>query len=429
MALMTGYDLFYLALAPIAGPLLAYKAAVRGKYRESVPAMFGRLLAAEDQPFWSRGCVWVHAVSFGEVVAAKAMLPLLRQKFNIPILLTTVTETGQAQARTAVPALADAARYYPADFSWIVRRFVDVYKPRVVMLMETELWPNSLRAFSDAGARVFVANGKISANSFTNYRRLRPLLREPLSRVNAWCMQTERDAERVRALCGAAAPVFATGNCKFDVPFPDVSPERAAELRRMCGLEEGRPVVVVGSTHPGEEEFVLGGVRRFPPSCADAVTLLVPRHPERFGAVWKAIVDSGISAFRLSDGLRAGGEKPRLVLVDKMGLLAQLYAIADVAVVAGSFVSGIGGHNLLEAAYHGVPVIRGPHMEQQPDMVRILDAADAAICSEGAALGETIVRLLDDASARREIGRRGREAVLANRGAAVRNMEIIERYL
>ena len=177
---MTRYDLLYLALAPVAAPVLAWRSVTRGKYRESFPGMFGRHIADEDPAVWRDGCVWVHAVSYGETVAAKAMLPLLRERFKpLPILLTTVTETGQELARSLVPTHADAARYYPADFSGIVRRFVQTHKPRIYIPMETEIWPNALINIGDFGAKIFMLNGRLATGLAPQLQAVRILFPRP----------------------------------------------------------------------------------------------------------------------------------------------------------------------------------------------------------------------------------------------------------
>lgn len=416
----------------MAGPLLLYKALRRGKYHQSAPAMFGKQLHMENPGQWRRGCVWVHAVSVGEVVAARAILPLLREKFQtLPILLTTVTETGQAQANSLPAGLTDAVRYYPVDFSWIVRKFASVYKPRVFIPMETELWPNALRIFADYGASIFVLNGKISDNSYRNYSRLAWAFRGPLSGVSAFCMQTHIDAERMGVLCGSPDKVFVTGNCKFDVPAAEVSESLKEELRRLCGVNPGDQVIVAGSTHPGEEEIVLDAFRKVSGRHPQALLLLAPRHPERFAHVWEIVRGFGLSAQRLSDrtSCDGGGGAPRVILIDRMGILSRLYAVAQMAVVAGSFVEGIGGHNILEAAAHGVPVIYGPHMEKQPDMARLLDEKNGGTAVQADGLAECLCALLSEPALAAEKGERGRQAVMQNQGAARKNIEIISRFL
>lgn len=427
---MNRFDLLYLLAAPVGAPYLLYKRIRHGKYRESIPAMFGRHLHREEDAAWVEGCVWVHAVSVGEVMAAKAMLPMIRQRFSdLPVLVTTVTETGQAQARSLIPDLADAVRYYPADFSWVVRRFASFYKPRVLFLMETELWPNALHILAESGTKLFVLNGKISENSFRNYSRMKRLLVPAISRVTAFCMQTEQDARRAGGLIGDRSRVFVTGNCKFDVPMATLSNLRSAQLKSTLAVPAGASVVVAGSTHAGEEELVLDAFNRILGRDPAAFLLLAPRHPERFEQVWKLIAERGLAARRLSDGAKTTEQPARILLVDKMGLLSELYGIASVAVVCGSFVPGIGGHNLLEAAVHGVPVIYGPHMQSQPDMVRIVNDENGGIQTDASGLRDAISNVLDDPGSAAEKGKLAREAVLANRGAARRNIEIVSEFL
>lgn len=393
--------------------------------------MLGRKLEQEDPAVWKEGSVWVHAVSVGEVIAAQAMLPLLKERFpNLPLLLTTHTETGQAQARRLHANGADEVRYYPADLSWVVRRFARTYRPRLFIPMETELWPNALNIFHEMGTKTFVLNGKISERSFRSYSRLKPVFRHPLSRISAFCVQTEADKERIESLTDRASPVVVTGNCKFDVPAPEVSSARLAELRRLVGVGLDQPVVVVGSTHPGEEEIVLQAWQRVAGEIPGATMLLVPRHPERFDGVWDHISRSGFAARRLSNGSMSGDGPASIILIDQMGLLSELYALSTASVVAGSFVEGIGGHNLMEAAIHGVPVVYGPHMRQQPDMKRILspeNGGTVAVTAEE--LAEALLLLLSDRQEGLRRGMLGRTAFERNRGAAQRNMEVINSYL
>lgn len=427
---MRKYDLAYLTLAPVVAGFISYKRWRHGKYRECTPAMLGRRLAEEDPQFWSNGSIWVHAVSVGETIAARAMLPLLRESYpDLRILLTTHTETGQAQARKFEGELVDAVRYYPFDFSWVVRQFIDTYQPRLFLPMETELWPNALLSFREAGIPSIVLNGKISESSFRSYQRLRGLLKPAFHSVSAWCVQTEADARRVSTLTGHEADVHVTGNCKFDSPLPVVDEQTRRALKDELQLTEGYQLVVVGSTHAGEEEFILESWEQVLRHHPEALMLLVPRHPERFDEVWQKFKTYGLSSERLSNRERQGSGNTTVVLVDKMGILASLYALADVAVVAGSFVPGIGGHNLLEAAGHGVPVIYGPHMKKQPDMVRILTPDNGGtVASTPAELADSMSELLSNKNRATELGERGRLAFLQHRGAAARNMEIIRRH-
>lgn len=428
---MNYYDMAYLAASPLAAPVLAWRRLRHGKYRESMPGMFGRQLDGENPARWQQGSVWVHAVSVGEVIATRPVLPLLRERFpGLPLLLTTVTETGQAQAKRLGPDGPDEVRYFPADFSWVVDRFARVYRPRIFVTMETEFWPNAMNRFRGHGARLFVFNGKLSERSCRRYQRFSWAFREPLSGVSAFCMQTADDAARLRGL-GIVEPdrIRVTGNCKFDADIPRLTPAGRTELLAQLGLRDGRQVVVFGSTHPGEEEVAMKAMDEVWRASPDAAMILVPRHPERFAEVWGALQRSGIAARRLSTDDGTGDGEPRVVLVDKMGLLVSLYGVSTVSVVAGSLVPGIGGHNLLEAAAQGVPVIHGPYMHSQPEILRAMDAAGASVMVEPENLGTELAALIVDETRRAELGRRGLEAVEANRGAARRCLEVMEEYL
>lgn len=427
------FDLAYMAVFPVAAGAVLYKMRRHGKYRESAPGLIGRQLRDDaDASMFDRGCVWVHAVSVGEVMAAKAMLPLLRRQYNnIPILITTHTETGQAAARNLPEGMVDAVRYFPLDFSWLMRRAVATWKPRVFVLMETELWPNALQIISESGAPVFTLNGKISEKSFRSYKRLGGLIRKPLSCVTAFCTQTEGDADRIAALLGRDDNVHVTGNCKFDIPIPTLDDAEKTALADELGLPWPARFIVAGSTHAGEEEIML---RAYADVSAQDThpqpqLVIVPRHPERFEEVWHLLQKSNIPSRRVSDNATSGHGEPQVHLIDKMGVLTRLYSLAEIAIVAGSFVPGIGGHNLLEPAAHSVPVVYGPYMKSQPDMVRIMNDSQAGTQIDGADLGAALTTLLQNKATAQQKGHQGRAAFVANQGSAERNMEVIQRYL
>ena len=438
MKLPNGYDLAYLTIFPVAAAAVKYRMARHGKYRESAPLLLGRDLstaaAAEEQrTLWKNGSIWVHAVSVGEVGAARAMLPLLRERFpELPILLTTHTETGQAAARALPAGLTDAVRYFPVDFSWLMQRAVSVYQPRIFIPMETELWPNALDIISSSGAKIFTLNGKISERSFRSYQRIRALIRRPLSRITAFCAQTAADANRISALTGRTDNVHVTGNCKFDIEIPLLDCEAKADLAAELGLPWPTQLVVAGSTHKGEELITINSFQTILAAHPECHLALVPRHPERFSEVWSDLLSADVNAVRVSDQARTQPEnsaQPNVHLVDRMGVLTRLYGLADVAIVAGSFVSGIGGHNLLEPAAHGVPVVYGPDMKGQPDMLRIMRDSGAGTQVAPGELAKVVDQLLSNPELARQKGIAGQNAYRANRGSARRNMEVLELYL
>jgi 3-deoxy-D-manno-octulosonic-acid transferase len=242
-------------------------------------------------------------------------------------------------------------------------------------------------------------------------------------------VQTSGDAKRIAALLGGKANIHVTGNCKFDVEIPPLDEEQRQALAGKLGLPWPARIIVAGSTHPGEEEIMLRALAQLSAAQPDLNLALVPRHPERFAEVWELVLKSGLGGRRTSDGATAGPQPARVHLVDQMGVLTQLYGLAEVAVVAGSFVPGIGGHNILEPAAHGVPVVYGPYMKSQPDMVRIMAEwdADGQVTAEG--LVKALGVLLDLPAMAAERGESARAAYLANRGAAARSMQVIEQYL
>jgi len=443
---MNRYDAIYLAWTPVTVPYFLFKYLFRGKYHESYPAMRGRRLPSPalspetnrvggrnaDGP--ARGAsgnggpvVWVHAVSVGEVVAARCVIPYLREALpGMRLFVSTITETGQATARQTLASEADEIFYYPLDFSWHVNRFLDVYRPNAFVMLETELWPNMLTLAGGRGVKIFLLNGRLSDRSYPWYRRFRFLFREPLSRLRACAVQTETDAQRLRALCGPDTPIEVTGNCKFDTPAALLSGADKAALREKCGLSDGRFVVVAGSTHPGEEEIVLTAWDRAAREFPNATLIVAPRHPERFDEAARIVARHSLTVSRSSQTDKP--RDPQVFLLDEMGVLARLYAIASVAIVCGSFVP-IGGHNILEPAAHGVPVVYGPHMRKQMEMARIINADRGGVQVAPDGLSGALLSLMRDETLRARMGEAARQAVEANRGSARRSVEFILPFL
>ncbi|HUT24157.1 MAG TPA: 3-deoxy-D-manno-octulosonic acid transferase [Sumerlaeia bacterium] len=427
--MLTRFDLVYYLAAPIALPYFAYRAVRRGKYRESARGMLGLGLPDRDHRHrYRNGSIWIHAVSVGETVAAKSIAPHAAEIApGLPLVATTITETGQAHARKILTEAAEVS-YFPVDLSWNVRRFLRCFKPRVFIMMETELWPNFLTLAAKGGAEIFMVNGKLSEKSFRGYRRGRAGLRPAFNAIRAFCMQTEADAERMRELCGRPGDVYVTGNCKFDVPFAVLSPEAAEGVRRQYGIGPPRPCVVVGSTHPGEEEIVLDAFAEARRTIPDLQMILSPRHPERFQEV-ATLCRKHKAGFEVSRATAPRVESPDVLVLDTMGELARVYGLGDVAVVAGSFVP-IGGHNLLEAAAHAVPVVVGPHMRAQKEIDRLFVGGESGcVRCDATTLAATLVNLFRDPARRREIGAQARQTAEKNQGSAPASVEVIKRYL
>jgi 3-deoxy-D-manno-octulosonic-acid transferase len=367
---------------------------------------------------------WVHAVSVGEVVAAVPLVQALRARWPAAdIVVSTVTATGQQVARARL-AEAAAMITFPLDFGGAMRRAVRRVGPGCFISLETELWPNLLRVLRQAGVPAVLANGRISDRSFRRYRLVRALFRRVLADVALFCMQSEEDARRIIGLGAPPERVLVTGNLKMEAPSGDAGAERL--WRRLLHLGES-PVVVAGSTHRGEEALVLDAFLGLRPAVDGLRLVLAPRHPERLDEVEALARSRGLEVVRRSR-VSPGNGAP-VILLDTMGELASLYAVADVIFVGGSLVP-IGGHNVVEPALHAKPVVFGPHMTNFRDAAALLLRADAAVqVADGPALGAALARLLADAPGRQTLGRAAWSAVRAHQGACTRTIAALERVL
>src|SRR5512137_864889 len=347
----TAISLFLVGMAPrIAADLL-----LRGKYRRGIGERFGAVTPWEGRA----APLWLHAVSVGEVMAAAPLARLLAARYpEVPLLASTTTETGRAVAEQRIPAARFV--FFPLDFGWSVRRALRRLRPRVVLLTETELWPNFLAACDAEGIPAVVINGRISPRSFPRYRLIRPWFRRVLRHVRLFCMQSAADAERILALGAPVDRVTVTGNLKYDLPALEHTVDRGA-IRAGLALPAGCHLVVAGSIHRGEDEPVIEAFKAAASSRSDLCLLLAPRHPERLDEVERAAARAGLACVRRS---RLPGTVPTpggAILLDTMGELARLYAVASVVFIGGSLIPH-GGQNILEPAAYGCPVLHGPHM-------------------------------------------------------------------
>ncbi|MDX1606374.1 MAG: lipid IV(A) 3-deoxy-D-manno-octulosonic acid transferase [Candidatus Competibacterales bacterium] len=372
------------------------------------------------------GCLWVHAVSLGETRAALPLVRALRERYpQRPLLITTMTPTGSQQVRAA---LGDSVHhcYLPYDLPGAVMRFLYRTRPQIGVVMETELWPNLFHACASAGIPLVLANARLSERSARGYARIGPLTRRTLDCLTLIAAQSEADAARFRRFGVSDARLRVTGNLKYDLNLPSGLERQGRELRReLFGM---RPVWIAASTHAGEDEQVLAAFAGLRTEFPDLVLLLVPRHPERFTDVATLCREQGWRVVRRS-AQRPCEPRDDVFLGDSMGELLLFYAAADVAFVGGSLVP-TGGHNVIEPALLGVPVVFGPHMFNFTEAGQYLLRAGAAWQVDAApALSRTTGRLLRDAILRREAGSRARRAVAANSGALARLFECVETLL
>ena len=416
--------LLYLAAVYLAAPVISAMLAVRGLRDRSYWHNFGQRFGFG--PPLTSAPIWVHAVSVGEVQAAAPLVLALRQRYpRIPVLVTTFTPTGAARAAALLRGAAEV-RFLPFDLPGSVRRFLERTGPRLAVIVETELWPNLYRQCRLRRVPLVIASARLSRRSTDRYRRLGALFKETVAGAVVVAAQGEGDAERFRALGAPAERTHVTGNLKFDLTLPPDIAERGKALREQYAPRHA--AWVAGSTHGGvEEEAVLAAHRRIDAVHSGALLVLAPRHPNRFGEVASWLERQGIAFTRRSQSPAAGaaGAGPRVLLLDTLGELVYFYAAVDVAFVGGS-LAPIGGHNLLEPAALGLPVLTGPHNSNGEDVARLLlDCGAAEIVRDSAELGSRVAGLLSDPTRRAEMGQRGRAAVDRNRGALQKLMTLI----
>ena len=368
-------------------------------------------------PVLSQPCIWVHAVSVGEVQAAAALVNSLRERYpDIPLVVTTFTPTGAARARALFKDRAQV-RYLPFDLPGAVRRFFNRIQPRIAVIFETELWPNLYHECGRQRVPLVLASARLSARSVDRYRRLGALFRETLAQGVVVAAQGEADATRFRALGSDPGNTHVTGNLKFDFSVPADIGERGRALRSYYA--SGRPVWVAGSTHGGgEEEALIEAQKLVRGRHPGALLVMAPRHPNRFGEVASQLVSRGVRFMRRSQVPAAGAiAEAEILLLDSLGELLDFYAGSDVAFVGGSLVP-IGGHNLLEPAALGLPILTGPNTSNSAEVARLLIERGAAqVVHNPQELADKVAALLADPNARELMGAQGRAFVDANKGA------------
>jgi 3-deoxy-D-manno-octulosonic-acid transferase len=424
------YSVATLLALVVLSPYLLYQAIRHNKYVGSLGQRLGYLpvsfnLDAEES-------IWVHAVSVGEVLAVRPVVSGLRARHpGLRVFLSTTTLSGQNVARRSVPD-ADAVFYLPFDWTFTIRRTLDVVKPKLFIMVETEIWPNLLRECRRRGIRTALVNGRISSRSFPRYRLVRPFIRRVLADIDRLCVQSEETARRLRQLGGDPARITVTGSLKFDSLDPSTAPGRGRErVLRFFRISPARLVLVAGSTSKGEEEAVIRAFNRVRTTATggNALLILAARHPERFEEVERLCQREGLSTKRRSDLPIDAEPRVDAVILNTIGELAQLYQIATAVFVGGSLVP-LGGHNILEPAVHGKPIVFGPHMENFAEIASAFLANGAAVqVRTPRDLEDVVVELMADPVRRARLGAAARALVDANRGAKDATLRVLAELL
>jgi 3-deoxy-D-manno-octulosonic-acid transferase len=452
------YSVLTVAFLVVVSPYLLYQAIRYRKYIASLPQRMGYLPVSFNLD--GHESIWIHAVSVGEVLAVRALLPELRRRYpRLRLCVSTTTMSGQQVAKTSLPYV-DQVFYFPFDLGFIVNRTLRLVRPRLFIMMETEIWPNLLRACQRDGVRTVLVNGRISSRSYPRYRFVRFFFRKVLAHIDRFCMQGEESARRIVDLGADRDRVTVTGSLKFDslefgpaerqsVPGPaeaghyrdpaapeharpnvhDVQQRGRTRVLRYFRVDPSRPVIIAASTLKGEEEPVLEAFQRIRATMSTALLIIAPRKPERFDEVERIVRRTGWKVARRTE-LRVDTD-PRhdVVILDTIGELAQLFQVATVVFVGGSLVDA-GGHNILEPAVFGKPIVFGPHMHNFAEISRtFLENGAAVQVRSDRELETVLLDLLGDPVRRASLGAAARALVEANRGARGKSLAVIAELL
>lgn len=412
------YNLLWAAAQPLGRAHLATS-------RKNAPL---RARMRPDVPAFPHPPIWIHACSVGEVGVARTLaLALQKDMAGQPMLFTASTPTGMEQAQRQLAALGGVA-WCPFDAPGTVRRFLHAVQPRMLVLIETEIWPNLQREAERAGIPVVLVNGRLSAKHFQRYQRATGLFAPAFARLTVAAMQDETTRDRIVALGARPDHVCITGNMKFDAVATTIDASTRSRLRAQHGIPAEAPILLFGSTRPGDEAIAAACWKSLRDEFPLLHLMIAPRHLDRVEDALAPFSEAVLRRSTLAKGALPAGQ--RVHCIDTHGELVNLYATASIAVVGGSFSDDIQGHNPLEPAALGIPTFFGPHMQNFPDPAAALLGVQGAIQVDGPGeLLPQLRRLLEDPAERRHMGTRARKAVLERQGATQRNVRIIKELL
>ena len=416
------YSAAYALLLVLTSPYWLLQMLRKGKYRAGLSERLGRrsrrLKIANGQQ-----SLWVHAVSVGEVLAVVGLIRELRSRYpEFPVYVSTTTLAGQKLARERFGE--ENVFYFPLDLGFAIRSYLQALRPKLIIVAETEFWPNFIRLAHEFGASIAIVNSRISDRSLPGYKRSRRWLQPLLSLIDVFLAQSATDRDRLIAIGAPAERVQVSGNLKFEIAAPKET-ILTVELRR--AIAALTPVLVCGSTVEGEEEILLQAFKQILRQLPQAVMVLAPRHPERFESVAQLVDESGMSFWRRS-GWRGAPLAGGVFLLDSIGELASIYSLATVAFVGGSLVPR-GGHNILEPAQFEKAIVVGPHTENFREIVQIFLAQGAVQVAPKENLGEILLLLLQNLPMRERLGHDARAVIQANQGSTARTLAALDSLL
>jgi len=420
------YNILLIFFIILFAPLIGLVLLLRKKYRCGFFQKCGLMPKEMRAVLSDKNPIWIHAVSVGEVMATAPLIREIKKTYpDIPILLSTVTETGNFTARHNTRG-ADHVIYFPFDLNFIVAKMIRTVHPVLFVTLETELWPNFSRCLRLNHIPSMVVSGRISSESFKSYRFFRFFFKKVLTNIDCFCMQTRTDAERIISIGAAPEKVTVAGNIKFDLQIPAITDDEKKDLYKNLHISNRQTIFIAGSTHRGEEEIIIRVFSQLRGKKANLVLLLAPRHPERFDETADLLKKSGLPFVRKTDLAASPAIADKsVILLDTIGELAKSYSIADIVFIGGSMVP-VGGHNVLEPAVFSKPVIYGPYMDNFREMSKLLQEKKAAIQVRDT--GEFIRQaraLLADRALRQKIGETAFAVIRENSGAVDKSMEAL----
>lgn len=404
-------------------PHFLFQALAHGKYITGLRQRLGSVPPVNGKPV-----IWLHCVSVGETQAARPLAQRLLKTFpHHALVVSTITRTGQNLARDVFRTQAASVIYFPFDWRWTARRALKAINPDAVLIMETELWPNFLRECKTRQIPVALVNGRISRQSFRRYKLITFFLRRVLSSLSIAVMQSEMDADRLGVLGMPKERLFTAGNLKFDAEVAGGLANKTEEIRTRFGLDTDPPLILAASTHANEEEIILDSVKQL----GTVRVMIAPRHPERFKEVATLIQQSGLSWTRRTNPPDPNDTNATVILLDTIGELPATYELARIVFVGGSIVDK-GGHNVLEPAASGTVTVTGAHTHNFQAIVELMHEANAIVqlppledCAAGEEVAHVFAKLLANDEERAELGRRAKQLVTDNQGAADRTIQLI----
>lgn len=420
------YELALHLLALFTLPIMLYRFVAKKRYRKSFALRFGKGYPEIEKK--GRFCIWVHAVSVGETKAVAPLVKMMRESHpEALIVISSITETGHAEAKKSIP-VADHFVYLPFDFSYVVKPIIRKAQPDLVILCETDFWVNFQRESKRIGARLVLVNGKISEKSLRRHHLLPWISCHLFNDIDLFCVQSPLHKERFEQAGVPSQKIISTGNLKLDDEYPFMSKKDKQQWMERLGIQPEDKVLVVGSTHSPEEKLILSSLQEVQAIHPTLKVILAPRHPERCSEVEGILKKKGLPYIPFTRIDEKKGNE-RVVLVDVIGQLRKCYQIADLAIVAGSYTEKVGGHNILEPSWYGVPVICGPHMHSQRDFLDLFKEYEVGVQTKKNNITKEILTLMADQGKRESMGRAGKNAINSAKGATNRTWKEMEKLL